>query len=397
MKPSLLALTLTATGLVAQDRPPITADDVAEAKLELYREGRTRIRRGATSEEYRRIWRPLARKIVRRFDKRRLETAEVGVGLATLFESAGDSGQAVALCLPFLATAGAGLEAPGATTRPGEPAGAERTRAFQHALNNAFGYAYNARDPQLVEHLMTEARRIFPKGDAIYSTHALTWYFAARALTRAPGELPASMQRWQEMVTTKKLETTKRDARRFGRPAPELGVDHLIGPSLAISLESMRGNVVLLSFFDSTAECRRTLKTLNQLVSEHAAAGLRVVGVTRLRGKFADRELRIAANPLLRTSRPLTPRRELGFLRRFHAQSGAAFPIVVEGKWYHFTRGNRSERGGRNFANYSVYASRIFAIDRTGILRYVSERGAPARDLRQAVEKLVSEIPAKTR
>lgn len=74
------------------------------------------------------------------------------------------------------------------------------------------------------------------------------------------------------------------DARRgglVGNPAPDFSVPAMSGAKGTVSLESLRGKVVLLDFWGTfCGPCRKSFPKLQDLYAKYAASGLAIVGVS---------------------------------------------------------------------------------------------------------------------
>jgi len=136
-----------------------------------------------------------------------------------------------------------------------------------------------------------------------------------------------------------------------GEPAPPYAAASLDGDT--VSLESLRGSVVLLNFWATwCAPCRSETPFLQTLSEEHAAEGLRVVGVSMDTGDAT------------------------GLIREFAAEYGVTYTIL-------------SDPEMRGMDVYQILGlPGTFLIDRDGTLRWL--RYGPVNEtdsvFRQALE-----------
>jgi cytochrome c biogenesis protein CcmG/thiol:disulfide interchange protein DsbE len=66
-----------------------------------------------------------------------------------------------------------------------------------------------------------------------------------------------------------------------GNPAPDFHLKAVTGSKESISMQQMRGQVVLLDFWGTFCQpCKKSFPKLEELNSKYAASGLRVIGVS---------------------------------------------------------------------------------------------------------------------
>jgi len=143
-----------------------------------------------------------------------------------------------------------------------------------------------------------------------------------------------------------------------GAPAPELAIPRLENPAQALSLASLRGNVVYVDFWASwCVPCRISMPALDALYQRNRTRGFAVVGV----------------------SKDVSPVEA----RRFLTKVAVTFPLAID-------TGDAAARAFDVKAMPSGYL-----LDRKGVVRHV-HRGyneASAAALEREVETLLKESP----
>jgi len=152
-----------------------------------------------------------------------------------------------------------------------------------------------------------------------------------------------------------------------GKPAPAWDLDWMGQP--AVSLDSLRGHVVLVRWFTGGCPyCSATAPTLAALHDELAPRGLAVIGVYHHKSE-----------------EPLDPARVKALAESFHFR----FPVAIDRGWHTL----------RNWwlEDHKGWTSISFLIDRRGVVRFVHTGGsyAPGSDdaaqMRRWIDALLAE------
>lgn len=155
----------------------------------------------------------------------------------------------------------------------------------------------------------------------------------------------------------------------YDSPAPPFEAALWIN-SEPLTLEKVRGNVVLLDFWASwCAPCRKDFPALEELSKKRAADGLVVIGVTQNDGWF----MTAAGKTLGRgEGNKLSWEQETGLLHQFVKDFQMTMPVMV---------GRRPEDPNNRFASaetlqrYGIQAfPTTILIDRGGVVRYIGDR-----------------------
>lgn len=161
-----------------------------------------------------------------------------------------------------------------------------------------------------------------------------------------------------------------------GKPAPSLEVEKVIGGAEPLSLDALRGKVVLLDFWATWCPpCRALIPSLVEVSNQYAPKGLAVVGATQLygygwrQGKTVtglDRAAEIQVNEDFRTDQKLP------------------YPIAL----------TKQNTGMFNYAVTSIPT--VFLIDRAGKVRWTSDHAASDHGaMKQKLDELLQESAAQ--
>jgi len=152
-----------------------------------------------------------------------------------------------------------------------------------------------------------------------------------------------------------------------GKPAPAWDADWMGKP--AVSLESLRGQVVLVRWFTGGCPyCSATAPTLATLNDELAPRGLAVIGMYHHK-----------------SAEPLEPARVEALAESFHFR----FPVAIDHGWRTLRKWWLDDHKG--------WTSVSFLIDRRGVVRFAHTGGSYAPDsedaaqMRRWIEALLAE------
>jgi peroxiredoxin len=147
--------------------------------------------------------------------------------------------------------------------------------------------------------------------------------------------------------------TTTEGAELIGTPAPEFKNLHWLNKNSPLSMQKLKGRVVLIRFWLGDCElCAGSAPALNYLDKKYHDLGLTVIGIHHPKSQEAKKEEFVARNV-----------RKLGF----------EFPIAIDNSWstideYWLGKRKRS------------YTSASFLVDRDGVIRWIHPGGVLAFD-----------------
>ena len=382
-------------------RPPITRSEVETLQLSMIQALMSARKAGRPMDRALRAHNDVARRAASRLVGRSPASPEVGPRLFDVYLAAGRRNLAAQSMLVYLEAEPAGLVAPQWKTKKGEPESIAKARPIAANLNRALA---QAREPRTIERLVAVGLRIFPNGDAVYSTESLWWLLSRRCLEGVkPDAIHSQARLWSPLLREDRRADFLAAAALLGRPAPAIATDHVLGAKRPPVLGDLRGKVVLLDFFTPSSPLGKTSEELRRFAT-HRPDEVRVIGVTHLRGSFQDPALNIWDSHT-RRGKILAADKELRHLARWRKHHRLHWPFVVEGKMilYRPKGGARKSIGkglfpdyerieeGVNFAKYGArYEHHVVVVDRLGIVRAVHVRHAPVADLRKTVERLLT-------
>lgn len=160
------------------------------------------------------------------------------------------------------------------------------------------------------------------------------------------------------------------------QPLPRLPALTWVGeePNVATLAALLDGEVGLIDLWAPWCPpCRKSFPFLRELQQRHGAAGLRVVGLTRLYGYYEDEETRIDDTP---------PEKELELIEAFAASHQLTWPVGV------------AAEGDTLFATLGVAGIPNFIlVDRQGVVRgtFLGETAPVRRQIEELAIKLLQQ------
>jgi thiol-disulfide isomerase/thioredoxin len=159
----------------------------------------------------------------------------------------------------------------------------------------------------------------------------------------------------------------------IGKPAPPLSFMHVYGTDSSLTLESLKGKVVVLDFWATwCVPCIISFSEMKELYKEFKDQGLEIVGITSLQTFFSDMETG-------HTERNIGPRREIEITAEYIEKKGITWPCAI------------SENSVFDPA-YTVEVIPTFVVlDHNGRVRFIQSFAGQIGQKRRIIERLLRE------
>ena len=157
----------------------------------------------------------------------------------------------------------------------------------------------------------------------------------------------------------------------IGKPAPKIAFMHVFNADSSLTLESLKGKVVLLDFWTTWClPCKMAFSELKVFKEEYRDRGLEIVGVTSLQGYYSNMETG-------EVEREIEPDREIELTSQFIEMEELVWPCAISTKNIFYNE-------------YTVSSVPTFVlIDREGIVRFIQSFAGQVEQKRRVIERLL--------
>jgi thiol-disulfide isomerase/thioredoxin len=163
----------------------------------------------------------------------------------------------------------------------------------------------------------------------------------------------------------------------IGKKAPGFTFLHVYNADSTLTLDSLRGKVVMLDFWATwCAPCIIGYAESRRLLDSYKDKGFTVLGITSFQGRYRDRAAGISEGT---REQPLDKTREIELTKSFIEKHGLVWPCAF------------SDRSVFD-PLYGIQGIPTFVIlDRDGVVRYINSGIGQEKEKRRVIEKLLAE------
>lgn len=159
----------------------------------------------------------------------------------------------------------------------------------------------------------------------------------------------------------------------IGTKAPDFKFLHVYNADSNLTLERMRGRIVMLDFWTTwCVPCAIGYEEARHIYHDYKSKGLEIIGITSLQGTYKDSEVSEGTK-----EKPLDKKREIDLIESYVKKHKIVWPCAI------------SDRSIFECA-YKIKAVPTFVLlDRNGIIRFIQSGIAQEKQKRRVIDKLI--------